>query len=507
MTRDEFVKRLGTPFGISVSDAIIVTPNGELDCDGELNVKEDIFSFTLRLPPGSKPPEIPGGVVNQVDFWKLEGLIGGNLRFIVPAIPPSHKISHSTSAGETHCSLELHATSLEFVHKGEMQWANLDNLVDTLNAPGAQEQLEAGERISFPIEPDANTDIEFVGKIVNLPLISYTHPTTTTVSCEVIGSSETVKNNTQFGILNGDWEYVLRECETHTEYIFRSRETYNFISIDDEIKHFGAFKKALAFIFGRHFWPLTVQHRRSGKTILDKVGPLVTGADSKHKPFGKRYFVSALAGSINWNFNDILSKLYTYFDQRSELSEEVASLAHLAREASKSEINRDLRIITLCALLENLIRAIGEHTTDKEAEKEALFNTVKGEILEWIDSKIQKSEGWIDQQESKKRKVYKRFWGAVKAPEFWNIEQYFRAVIKELGLTWEGNWDNRFKIWQTHRNVAMHRGISGQELNSTEITFRAESSLACSINMIILRLAGYRGKTNSCTYFDEISDV
>ena len=258
-----------------------------------------------------------------------------------------------------------------------------------------------------------------------------------------------------------------------------------------------AFMNALAFVNGTNAWPYRIQYWRAGQKLIDRVTAAKRLAKTIHAPFPETLAFNARTGSIKWNFQDTIKLIAKFFDTESMLSEEVAYLLFLFRQAGSKGVHRDITTITLCVLFENIVRHIfKELKLDEKARKENpvfdSFELAKKKCIEQMDQQLIANEGG-----------HKRVHDIVQSAEVFNAKYMLQTIGSHFCLQWEDDMELVFKTWQRARNPSIHQSkyATRSEEDLKEISL-AESRIAGAINILLLKLFGYSGYIRHSAFED-----
>jgi len=491
MDRKEFLKAVRKGVRLRIDDLTLTTPFATYAGRGVLKGIKGDFGLEITLPSGTEAPESPVGAISVKDFWKLTGIIEDSLLFTVYDLPPPRRSIHGNLV-----TLILKANSVTLTPQG----------VDRLSHDQIQQYLIApsdfdGHLLDQPpfIAPAGHQKcrIEFNGIIPGYELFAKNSGTETKVSHPFLqnaGSSS--RGDTLLGTLSTGLTFCLVERGKETEFYLRSEDNHISEGEADDLNHFSSFQKALAFVHGREAWPFTMQHWRHGQLILDRVRGWKVAAGTAHTPFNGRLWYNSRVGNIQWDVVPPIDLAYRFFLRNSPLSRSVGTLLFHYRQAAASHVHARITATVLCPLLENLVRVVDDHF-------QLLKPNLKFEELQEELSQLLKLRGASDPDASRRRH-HKRLAGVVRKTPYRGTEEIFRAVFAHLELKWAGVWEETFVLWKSYRNTLMHGGAASEDYRSDLIV---ESRIAGLINVIILRLIGYRGWAQLSAFDDKLSQI
>jgi hypothetical protein len=445
----------------------------------------------ITLSKGTEAPPPPVGIIGIKDFWKLTGTIEDSLSFSVPDLPPARRSIHGDVV-----TLILGTNNVTLTPQG-MDRLSYDQIESFLTAPDDfTGQLVRPPSISAPTGPN-KCRIEFNGILPGYKLFAKNSGTDTTISHPFLGATGSSSNgDTLMGKLSTGLTFCLIERGKATQFFLHSEEDHLSEGEADDLSHFSAFQRAIAFVHGREAWPFAMEHRRNGQLVLDRIRAWKIAAGTAHTPFNGRIWLNSRVGSIKWDIVPVIDLAYRFFLQNSALSRTLGTLLFHYRQAAANNVHSRVTATVLCPLLENLIRGINDHFQLLKSNPN--FESLKEELSNFL-----KVKGNAD-QDMNRRRHHKRLAGVVKKTPYRGTEEIFRAVFDHLGLAWEGAWEETYILWKEYRNSILHEGGSGGDYRSD---FIVESRIAGLINVIILKLIGYRGWAQLSAFDDKLSEI
>ena len=202
-----------------------------------------------------------------------------------------------------------------------------------------------------------------------------------------------------------------------------------------------------------------------------------------------------LTKKLSWKFEVVLDKAYTFFSSGSKLARESENLLYIFREATARGIPKRISLLSLCSLLESLVRVIYEEKIEpKRAVETAEFQKVKKATCEELHKN--------------NHPAYQRLSAILTNADPVNIRMRFEAVIDHLGLKSQGKWQELYCLWSKFRNPISHRMSKGDESEeSIKDSLLAESSIAGAVNCMILKLMDYSGYARLSTYEEKYAQI
>ena len=221
----------------------------------------------------------------------------------------------------------------------------------------------------------------------------------------------------------GSWDYALTYNKPHTVVTLRSQKS---LPENSEIgfQALLAFSHAIALYHGQNAWPYSIR-RYNDKELREIRFNKVRTIASSCGPY-------SFEKEVRHSLELVIEKAFLFFSQNTTLSEEVALLLYWLRGSRHAA-----GAITVCALLETLIKAIYEE-------------------------KVYPNETQIDKD---------RYDRNARRPMA--ISEVFEKTIRVLHLDWS-TWQHSFEQWYDIRNQLLHRGTKagnpdGESLHDIEL--------------------------------------
>ena len=498
MDRKKFIEqvRSGTA-SFRVDEVKVSFPRVELSGSGKLELEGDRFHLELRLPDGTVPPNMRGGIITRDDFGSVEGLIEHDLAFQIKNFPPHHQ--HSSHNGRSTLRYHLDAIELSPMGSDAQTYDQIRDELELLESSGLREHRHAPTKES---QPEEASDVMFSGLLRGFKLISRNASTRSEEHNDFLGTKSSVSYNTQCGGLAPEWEYGLIERGEDVEFHLRLKSDCKSLNAQNDLAILHAFLDAVAFMHGQHAWPFTLEFRRDSKLITDRVRPPKISTRSPHQPFNERIWFNARAGNVQWDFESALQKAYAFFRAESAVTAEVKQLLFLCREAAGAAVHGTITNIALCSLLDSAVNLVFEHRIEGKSHKvETTFNEVRTRILALI---VKNAANARDTAEE----AWRRFQAIVTNSEFHSAREKFRAVAEHIGFKWDGDWEEIYRFWAKWRPRLSHRGTkSDDDAESIAAHFNIESRVVGAIHMLVLKLMGYEGVMVSSTFEDKVRRI
>lgn len=494
MNKKEFlnaIRRLGGQF--RADNIVVATGTQELRGKGALQVEEGVFQLSLTLSGSAAAPAAKMGFVSNEDFWTIRGLVEDELEFQMRSLPDCTSKNFTFGREERHI-LEFSSNRLELVPCGfdcltSQQLCEMQEAVTLKARPtGVEAKPKATDTAVRPVQ------VTFHAVLPDFTLLDHNGVTDTKTKNAFLGESSHSKSDTFHGEILG-WEFGLIERDSDLHVHLVSKAEHQSTGEHHDWRLFNAFLNALAFTHGQHAWPFTVEHRRDGKLLLDRIQLNGEVAATPHAPFTKALAFGNAVGGPAWSFRDALEKAYVFFSTESKVARECQNLLYILREASSRGVPGRIAQLSLCSLLESLVRVIYEERIEpQKAVETGDFQTAKQEILKELRERNQPK--------------LKRLIAILSNVEPVNNRLRFGAVIEHFGLTPQDKWQGLYDLWSKSRNAISHRMADNDDSpKSVNADLLAESKIAGAINCMILKLMNYAGPVRLSTYEDKYTQI
>jgi hypothetical protein len=487
MKKEEFLKAVRQGGAKLRADNIVVTTDaGQLQGKGLLEVADGRFRLHVSLTAGVPSPELPQGIKVQREFWLVQGMVEDEIGFSLRSLPSNFSRNYTFGLPD-RSTLEFSAGHIELAPTG-FDCLTSEQVVELQRQATGQAAVGAGAA------PPQNVKVVFQAVLPDFKVMEHNGGTETKRKNDFLGESSQSSLDTFHGEMGG-WEYGLVERDGDLHVHFLSKPEHESLGEDHDWRLFRALLNALAFTHAQHAWPFSVEHRRDGKLITDRIQLNEDVADSPHAPFSERLAFNNLTQSLSWKFGEVLEKAYRYFSSDSKVAREVDALLYIFREATARGIPKRIALLSLCSLLESLVRVIyEEEIAPKRAIEAAEFQEVRKETCEDLNKR--------------ERPAYKRLAAILANADPVNIRMRFDAVFEHLGLKPLEKWQELYGLWSKFRNPMSHRMSKGEQSEEgIKDELVAESRIAGAINCMILKLMNYSGYVRLSVYEDKYGQI
>lgn len=504
MTADDFVKivRKGSD-KLRVDDLVLQT--GECECQGKgmLIINQDSIKVEMTFDPGQNPPRAGTGIFTRRDCWKLSGLIESHLRFRCDFVGPVG--DESWFNGVTKRTFKIRP--IELVPSG---WDSLsrEDRARLLTAtqettPASPGPKEAASKLAANSETEQGTSAYFRAMLVDFEIFARNREP------EAPGAKgfQLELSNAHYSAFTGEvgkFDFALLKDERHSDLsvLLKSKEASPAQSEQADWKVFDSLMRALGLAHGIHGWPYRIEYWKDGKKITDRVNTADRLPRTTHAPFTEKLWFDFIVGRANWDFRAAIELATAFFMNESRLTEEVAEILFLFREAGDGGVHGEITTITLCVLFENLVQTIFrelkimEKATAEDPQL-AAFANAKAELAEELRHRIETKD-----------EAYRRLLSIVQSANPFSIGKIFQAVVRRLNLQWEGDMEIVFDTWKRARNRLVHdKRRSEQSEDEIRESMLNESRIAGAINILVLKLVGYSGWMMSSAFEDKYRQI
>ena len=424
----------------------------------------------------------------------MGGIIEDEIEFSVPSLPP---FGNSYKSQET-IRLDFTVYSIRLTPKGldALTSSQIGEIFDDPQKFKDREKWPTEISIPETMDQPVPCRMEVSGVWENVEVLAPNGGTETKSENDFMGESSRSSQDTCFASINEQLEFGLLQDGPHITYCLRSKKGYQSRGQAEDLERFQSFLTALGYFYAKNAWPMTKRYWRDGKLCVDEVRAPDEYPGGKHRPFPQAVWFNIKVGQVEGDFADFFALAYDFFEQRTVLSETVSQILFYVREATKDGVHNAVSVYSLCALVENLMKAICK---DRIRRCENL-----SDLTDLLDTygvrsrKLDSSRPIMEVQEAVIMELGKSKWSA---------EQVFHLATDVVELDWDKEWNKFFINWRDDRNLILHDG--GHELSREEQNnqLHLESRLVGAINIYVARLFGYRGIICKSTYEDKYTKI
>ena len=525
---------------LPVSGTVYPKHGGAFLGEGTIRRTEDDFVLHLTFAVGEEAPAAEGGTYRRDDFWRFEGVIGANLPIVAEYLAPGGT-RHWTN-GITSQEYDTHTIKVGPVGFDKLPVKELANLIERLESEVQANDGRLPESFSWKTnktegieqtaatapEPTATTAADSSASppsgatspaggewtlsaaqeqqkpspyadgtwihalITNFPLIHTNGGSEFIEKNKFLGESSRSSADTFSGTFEGVEFGLVRRGEDLNVYLFLPRQTDETIPVEKHERLLTSFLTGLAFAAGQHCWPYRVTILQNGAQLLDELHAVQKLERTSLAPFSERIGFNAATGQIEWKFEEFLGKATQFFQLGSELSEAASQALWLLRSSNGKSVPGEIRLTSLCVLLESLTNMIFDDKELTSTQNAASFEQARSELLNWIKEKNPEDGGGLQ-----------RFQNMIASAGLDRAKDKYKAVSEHLGLQWNGLMKEAWKIWEKVRNKGAHDILRKEQEQKVDTHFTAIGRIAGAINVLVLRLIGYSGIARTSVFEDK----
>lgn len=420
------------------------------------------FQITVNIPAAKEIPSVPRGVVKVDNFWRMTALVEGRMGVSTNYLFPGP--SRLTSDPIVTLSFDVRSLDLE------------------IKGSDRQTTRQIQRRLGISPATRKGRSVEFVAVLPNTKPVFVNSGTETKVHHKFLGPVGSSSTSDTFidATTNFDFALIQRGDDLHVH--ARSRTGYHGKSQQDDRRLFQGLLNAVGFTHGVHPWACRFEYRLNGRKIADQVQACEIRAQSRYVPFSLGWGMGIKENDPRRGMGASLRLAAEFFAGHEPVVDGVSHLLFLYREASDSRTHFGLTTHGLCSVLEGLVREIVEQRSLADPKVSPFvkeFEKAKTAAEKLI------AEGLKDTNEV----VIKRLTGLVRFAQPFDIREQFKRVCEHLDLPWTGLMEGHFQAWKKERNPSHHGKLRSQR----DEEFHHQAMIAGAINLIVLRLVGYRG--------------
>ncbi len=445
---------------LAVKDIVIVTDCEDFYGDGSISLSEETLELHV-VARGERDFRIPkAGAYSRDAFWKIGGVIEGQIPFWSVSLPHTSKFQSNRFA--TVRSADF---SLDLIHHlsgpfelGAMRVA----LLDAWNNEGRPLQATDG--------------IRAFARLTDYKLVCCNADTTTVETSEFFGAKTRDEKNVLRGAFSG-FEFALvqrgDDCEVHL------RQSDEIVASTGAREVMNALLKAIGFLHGSHAWPQW-QWIRTGAEITDEYARVARSVP--------RTLFTPLSGPACANGADaalLIGKSVECFVRADDFAEALHHYCFLARGASADETPRHVGALGLCAVLEGLVGLLHLHfcTAEKRPE-DVVFESVRSELKQYASERA-----IVPHLAPMESAMWNRFIGSIQSMQVLRFREKYQRLVDHFRLSSE-KMSLALRAWNKHRNSLAH-GISATGEFGEEMLI--VSRIAGAINVLAAAAVGYSG--------------
>jgi hypothetical protein len=479
MTPDKFDELVRSGNATVHVDKVRLRADGQVvKGKGLLRISQRALQLDLEITAKSVMPIDRKTQWFKNDFWKLTGVIDGDLKFWCDGVSPACRTdSWRVGKKRTVQTLDFHAINL-----ASEGWDKLTN---------AQKHKALG---STEKRTSKHPHVEFKAVLVACDPVFLNAGTETRIRNDFLGPEGTSAVDT-FIDRDKDYDFALIRKGEDLSVHFRSKGQFCSKSEGDDRHRFQSLLFAIGFTHGFQPWPYRREYWRAGRKISETFTAPHELTKTPHAPFDKGIGRGVGLGRKG-TCNSPIRIVAKFFERRSTLSEEIAYLLFLFREAGGSSVNLHIETLALCSLFEGVV--------------DLLFNELKLEHQMRInDSHFDEYLKLRDRLATRLTKIarsgnraFERLAGSLSHAEAFRVKHKFKALCEHFGLKFNEEMKRHLEAWEAQRNPLMHGNLKARDAD-----FVHQSRIAGAINILLLKLMGYSGPVRAVLFSDEPSEI
>lgn len=476
---------LNGALSIPVDEFFLETENGPVALAATLQISADGDGFLLDVRD-SEGRNLSGFFttkkkVSPEDALKATGVIGNMLRVEFRKIWPPCSSTIRPIGDVQASSAIFEAEEISITPQTDDTWTynEIKDRLEKLNphkAPIETDEIISAKDPRFEhIAIFANTKIQFFNGGVKWE-----------ENHLFWGKKGGSKDATWDGVALGG-TFSLRQAGKHLEVGFRHDG-----DDDDEARlKFDALLQAVAYTHAIFPWPTFIQRRRDWK-VMEQTLKVVREEQGKMAPLRDRDGFESKNSPT-----DLIASVANLFEELSESKrEELKEVMWVFRGADSRSAPSPLQMAMICSVIEGLRTELF-----KKIKPPTVFNEVRQEALEWINSletsatsperlaMVKRLYGWVDGWPPNDRRVE---WNEVFLSLFPGRDEW----VVDL-----------FKLFGNHRHGPAHGNYGSTTKGDPHSTIEALGRLAGFVNIIIAAKAGYRGPILESPFGDRRIDL
>lgn len=334
-------------------------------------------------------------------------------------------------AGSTH---HFHFNRINLPAKG-WDTQNLDELLGQLEA-------EPSDSTSKPAEtPQKDPPIEeFFAILPGAELLIRPHGTTSETIHPFLGKTTSSKSNCFQGELLGG-TFCLEERDGDLLVFYRREISLSSDSLPAR-QIFSGIVEAVGFTHSCQPWPFYLEHRHDHRVVERWVRECKICKRNALLPMskGRLHFES--------DAQQLFCKAAEFFARSDETAEVFTRALWLLREATREGMPNEIRLITLCSILEGMIHRLEDRFFTKDER-----------------ASIVRREKW-------------------------------KTIIEHLSLPWDAVFSAVYESWNFYRHPLAH-GFQEKTGDSIVVSMQAYSRMTAAIYILIAREMGFCGTMES----------
>jgi len=440
------------------------------DGTGHLKYSNQRFCVELYLPQNENPPKFKLGQKTINDAWKLSGEIEHKTPFRVEHLPP-------------YADKNEYIDKTRHLHELQFEFSKIDFTPSSFIKCAKQIEKKSLRKTS---------DLLIIGHLDGFEILGRNNKTTLTIKNSFFGSTRNDNTDTFLMHLTPKLRLGLRSNGKLTIVKIESKRYFRSKSLDKDKQHFSAAMSALSFVYGRHAWPYALSLYRNNTLAWEYIRALDDIVGSSHQPFPERIWHNVHMGNIKSDLSDNIRRFYSFFMKQTEYSKTIENFLFIFREATDRKTHREVSIIAVCALLENLMRIICKEGIYKKRTTHSLRNSL---AIVGVNNVMKKSYRSL---KDAKNDVFSK----MIHPRNWPAKKVFMFAMYTINYKWDGDGEVIFQLWEANRNSLLHSGRHELDVADKPNHTTVLSRLCGAINLTLAKIVNCKGYIRHSAYED-----
>ena len=445
---------------LAASNIVIITNQGDFAGNGKLRKNKERIELEVTLAGDQELPTV-GGTITREQFWKIGGIIEGQVPFWGVSIPNQHSVhaARFTVKGGRFSFDRIHHLSIPF---------DVDNLRDAVleSARTPQPEDNSGRLVRGYMQ----------ARLTDFKIIWCDGMSETVETNPFLGDATRTERNTLQGVC-GDFEYGLIQRESDCEINLRLKKGAE-APIGGMKRVSQALYRALAFVHGRSCWPQweSVDDGAGNEQEYTTASRVVS--DNIYTPLTERTCADGSSAT------QLISKTIECFLRNDDLTKALENFLFLTREASAKDTPIHVKTLGLCAVFEGFTGFLFDHLCARDVASDASqFELARSCLVKYAEDRVAAG----DSQESVG--AWKRFIGMLQSARSLRPADKYSLLIQHLQLG-EDKMSSALDAWKQFRHPLAHG--AAQKDDMMEQMFAA-SRIAGAINVMAAAVIGYSG--------------
>jgi hypothetical protein len=466
MTADKFATQVRAGQGtLGFTNAVLYAEGYKVRGQGILRITADALEVDLEIESRSRMPSDYKGLWGEKDFWRLTGIVEGELHVVSDRVSPGTRRDH-WRLGKSRTVQTLIPSGFELVSSASRRKAA--NRISKVAAKFPRVRFEAVFVHQKAVFVNAGT----INKTIN----------------DFDGTNQTSEADT-FIDRGKDYDIGLIERDADLHLILRSKAGFRSTGAADDKRRFRAVLNALGFTHGFQAWPFRLTQWRGGSVISDYITAPRILTDTVHAPFDRALGFGPGAGRKGVRGSPIRLAA-EFFEREKGLSKKLAHLLFLFRAANPDSVEFGITTLALCSLFEGIVDLLFDHLKLERELKES-----EPHFAEYVGQRDRLCRQL--EKDANQTNQLGRLAARLKYAEAFRVKDKFRALCRHFDLPYKPDMKKHLDSWAARRNALSHG-----EWHSSLADFVHQSRIAGGINILFLKLIGFSGRIRAVALGD-----